>query len=125
MLYNHVEMKIMEIFLFALGVIGMTHIIVDATIFQGFRDCVDKYLPASISKVFHCYQCLGFWSGLFCGWFAFTYHDNVTNIDHALTWGQLFLAGCSGSLLSNFMAIYLNYLEAKTIINLDKNDSGD
>lgn len=99
----------MEIFLFSLGVVGMTHIIVDASIFQWLRDYMDAKFPDKVSKLIHCYQCSGFWCGLFCGWAAFS----------VISWQQLFLAGCAGSLLANFMAIYMNYLEAKTIITLD------
>jgi hypothetical protein len=104
----------MEIFLFVFGVIGMTHIIVDSTIFQWLRDFMDKRLPEKVSKLIHCYQCSGFWSGLFCGWCAFS----------QITLQQLFLAGCAGSVLANFMAIYMNYLEAKTIISLDDKSGG-
>ncbi|NIQ12877.1 MAG: hypothetical protein GTO02_00230 [Candidatus Dadabacteria bacterium] len=99
----------MKIILFILGVIGMTHVIVDASIFEWMRNFIDKKLPESVSKLIHCYQCTGFWCGIFCGWAAF----NTFNIP------QLFLAGCAGSLLANFAAIYMNYLEARTIVNLD------
>ena len=102
----------MEIFLFCLGTIGMTHIVVDASIFQWVRDLFDKYTPEYVSKGIHCYQCFGFWAGLLCGWLAFPHAD----------YGQVFLAGCASSLLANFMAIYLNFLEAKTIISLDEKD---
>lgn len=104
----------MEIFLFSLGVIGMTHIIVDSSIFQWLRDLADAKLPAKFSKMLHCYQCSGFWAGIFCGCLAFS----------TITYGQVFLAGCAGSILANFMAIYMNYLEARTIITLDDNKPG-
>jgi hypothetical protein len=100
----------MEILLFMLGVVGMTHIIVDASIFQWLRDYMDTKLPEKVSKLIHCYQCTGFWCGLFCGLAAFA----------GITWQQIFLAGCAGSVLANFMAIYMNYLEARTIITLDE-----
>lgn len=106
------EMILMEILLFILGVVGMTHILVDASIFQWLRDWMDKYLPEKIAKLMHCYQCTGFWCGLLSGWMAFG----------SINLSQLFLAGCAGSLLANFMAIYMNYLEAKTIINLDSKE---
>ena len=98
----------MEILLFVLGVIGMTHIIVDATIFQWFRDYLDKNLPEKVSKLIHCYQCTGFWCGIFAGWAAFA----------SITLPQLFLAGCAGSILSNFVALWMNYIEAGTVVNL-------
>lgn len=102
----------MEILLFILGVVGMTHIIVDASIFEWLRNFMDKRFPEKVAKLIHCYQCTGFWSGLFCGWAAFS----------NIAWTQLFLAGCAGSVLANFMAIYMNYLEARSLINLDSND---
>jgi hypothetical protein len=102
----------MEIFLYFLGVIGMTHIIVDATIFKPVRDWFDRRLPTQVASLIHCYQCSGFWCGMLCGYFAF---PNIT-------WLQIFLAGCAGSFLSNIAAIYLNYLEAQTVISL--NDEG-
>ena len=98
----------MEFFLFFLGVIGMTHIIVDAAIMQWLRDLFDKFLPEYLSKLIHCYQCSGFWCGMFCGWAAFT----------SISYWQIFLAGFAGSFLSNFSAIYMNYIEAKTLVNL-------
>lgn len=106
------EVIFMEIILFVLGVAGMTHIIVDASIFQWLRDYMDAKLPEKVSKLIHCYQCTGFWCGAFCGWAAFT----------NITLPQMFLAGCAGSLLANFMAIYMNYLEAKTIISLEQKE---
>lgn len=105
----------MDIFLFVFGVVGMTHIIIDASIFQWLRDYMDAKLPEKISKLIHCYQCSGFWCGVLCGWAAFS----------IISWQQLFLAGFAGSLLANFMAIYMNYLEAKTIITLDDKQSGE
>jgi hypothetical protein len=103
----------MEIILFVFGVIGMTHIIVDSDFppIVWFRDKVKAWFPAKWSKMVSCYVCTGFWCGLLCGWFAF---EGITGF-------QIFLAGCAGSILANFAAIYLNYLEAKTIVSLDGN----
>lgn len=104
----------MEIVIFCFGVIGMTHIIVDSDmpLILWFRNTVDKLLPQKISKMVHCYVCTGFWCGLFCGWAV------------GITGWQIFVAGCAGSVLANFMAIFLNYLEAQTIIKLNDNDKG-
>ena len=116
----------MEILLFMLGVVGMTHMIVDASIFSWLRNLIDNYLPKKIAAGIHCYQCTGFWCGLLCGWMVL----------YVGTWWlyfiplpesplQVFVAGCAGSVLANFMAIYMNYLEARTIITLDNNKNGD
>lgn len=114
----------MEFFLFVLGVVGMTHIIVDASIFQWLRDLFDKRLPEKVAKGIHCYQCTGFWCGLFCGWallsntawWPLPYFEWL--LPYPESFMKVFVAGCAGSLLANFMAIYMNYLEAMTFITL-------
>ena len=101
----------MEGLLFCFGVIGMTHIIVDSTIMEPLRNWVDRIFPEKISKFIHCYQCSGFWCGIFCGWFVMP----------EITWFQLFVAGYAGSFLSNLAALYMNYLEAQAIVTLNNN----
>lgn len=108
----------MEILLFILGVIGMTHIIVDATIFQWLRDLVDKYLPEKLAKGIHCYQCTGFWCGLFCGWVMFSTTAWWWLLPYPENFMKVFVAGCAGSILANFAALYMNYIEAMTVITL-------
>src|SRR5262249_32769390 len=96
-----------NLILFCIAVIGATHIIVDGKIFQPVRDFVVKYLPAKLSELLSCYQCCGTWMGFLLG-FLISGPDII----------KIFLCGCSGSFLSSWGAIYLNYLEAQTIISL-------
>jgi len=84
----------MSLFLFALGVVGLTHIIVDSTIMEPFRNAMQKWFPEKISYMVNCYQCFGFWAGLFCGWACF---DNISYL-------QILIAGFAGSFLANFGA---------------------
>jgi len=102
----------MEIVLFCLGCVGMSHIIIEGKIFEGVRAWLKPRLPGMLYSLFECYQCTGFWVGLFCSYFVF---GNIT-------WGQVFVGGCAGSFLSAIGALIMNYLEAKTIVNLEESE---
>ena|SRR6266446_118021 len=97
-----------KIVLFIFGVIGLTHIVIDGSIFQWFRDLMDKYLSSKLSSLFHCHLCFGFWTGLFASWAVF---NNISIL-------QIFVGGGAGSFLSMTAALLFNYIEAKTIVNL-------
>ena len=102
----------MEVVLFILGCIGFSHIIIEGKIFESTRNWLKKWLPNALYSLLECYQCTGFWAGMFCSYFTF----------HEITWTQVFVGGCAGSFLSAAGALIMNYLEAKTIVNLeDKN----
>lgn len=90
--------------LFILATVGMTHIIIDGSIFQFLRDWINKNLPEKFAKLFQCYMCLGFWCGVIMGFLLFS-NDPF----------QIFACGCAGSILSQTMAIILNLLEASII----------
>jgi hypothetical protein len=111
----HYGDKMTEIILFTFGTIGMTHIIVDGTIFEPVRNYIKSRSNNAffkiLDKIVMCNQCMGFWSGVFCGMLVFKFGL------------LLFVAGCAGSFFSNFSAIYMNYLETQMIITLDKEKS--
>jgi uncharacterized membrane protein YfcA len=90
--------------LFILASIGMTHIIIDGSIFSSLRYWIKNNLPEKIAKLFECYMCLGFWCGMIIG--AGIVSQNPV---------QIFACGCAGSLLSQLTAIILNLLEAAII----------
>lgn len=108
----------MEIILFILGVVGMTHIVVDASIFAWLRDLIDKHLPEKVAAGIHCYQCTGFWCGLFCGWIMLsnTWWWHFLPLPESPL--RVFVAGCAGSVLANIVALYMNYLETQMFISL-------
>lgn len=89
-----------------LAVIGMTHIIVDGTIFLPVRNFLKKWLPSKVYQLFECYQCCGTWCGFFIGWLLFG------------TWSAVIAVGFAGSFVATWGATYLNYLEAQTLVNL-------
>lgn len=109
---------LVEFLLFVTSVIGLTHIVVDGKVFQPIRDFFDRTFPKYISDAIHCYQCSGFWCGIICGSIFFT-----TSVDEwYILIGYLLGSGWSGSFLANFSAMYFNYLEAITVINLPDDD---
>jgi hypothetical protein len=95
--------------LFAFGVVGMSHIIIEGSIFSKPREFLKDHLPATLYSLFECYQCCGFWCGILGGLICFE-----------PTLGQVFLAGCAGSLLSNLAAQATALMEAVTIWNLSE-----
>jgi hypothetical protein len=64
----------------------------------------------------NCYQCTGFWVGLFFGLFIFCNFDKI--LDVVIT---LFLTGGASSCLSYFWALILTYLEANSIVRMENN----
>lgn len=103
----------MNLFLFSLSVIGMTHIIVDSSIFSPIRGLFEKILPKYLYKILECYQCSGTWCGFALGW-AIVDKDPFV----------VFACGCAGSFLSTLAATFLNYLEARSVVDIDL-DEGD
>lgn len=99
--------------LFCLASIGLTHILVDSTLFQPVRDWIstnaERNLPTwaaeKIKKLIGCYQCMGFWCGLFTGWMTF-----------GLNLWVMLLCGFSSSFLSIWAALYLNKIEAEAVV---------
>ncbi len=122
----------MEIILFCFGVIGLTHIIVDSFIMEPVRNWFFKpsfswnsikdffktkvfssgffvnCITTPISHMMMCYQCSGFWSGLICGWMVFPTSN----------WAEWLVMGFAGSFMSNFATSVMQYLEAKSFVDL-------
>lgn len=132
----------MEIVLYVLGAIGLTHIMVDSKIIAPIREWLEKPVWPSFLTVL---WCLFIWPFLFgykvilhpiqcvndyvippissmigcyqcCGFWMGLVAGwfAFTNI----TWGQLLCAGFGGSFLASLAVNYLNYLEAVAVISL-------
>ena len=111
-------MSFVELFLFVVSSIGMSHIIVDSSIMQWFRDLVKKIaekikLP-KLGGVVDCYLCCGTWCGFFMGFVWLTSSPL-----------QIFACGCAGGFLANMAAVLLNLAEAMTIVNLPQENSNE
>ena len=101
------EMKMALFILFMLSAIGMSHIIIDGSIFASTRNFLKTRLPESVYTIFECYICCGFWTGVFAGMVLITFNP----------FGA-FLCGCAGSFLSNLAASFLNLIESVAIKNM-------
>ena len=89
----------MNLLLFILGVVGMTHIIVDGEISEPVYEWIEPRLPA-VARVMDCYQCAGFWCGLALGLALLSYWPCI-----------VFAAGCAGSFLAQLGWLVLDSLE--------------
>lgn len=98
--------------LFAAATIGFTHIIVDSTIFSFIRNWLKTVLPAKFYSAFECYQCAGTWCGFLAGLILISQNFFV-----------IFMCGCAGSFLAVLGANLLNYLEAKSYVEVDDGGS--
>jgi len=99
-------MDIVNLLLFCVAVVGMTHILVDSTIFEPIRNFFRERVPV-IGKMMGCYQCSGFWCGLFLGLTILSYNVWI-----------VFAAGCAGSFLATLGANYLTKLEAEAMVTV-------
>lgn len=97
--------------LFAVATIGLTHIIVDSTLFEPIRSKLKDVLHSKVYKVFECYQCAGTWCGFITG-LALVSKDIST----------ILMCGFAGSFLAMWGARYLDYLEAKSYLLIDDDD---
>lgn len=99
----------MNSILFLLGAVGMSHIIIDGSIFDLPRTFLKRILPNYLHNLFECYMCCGFWCGIFMSYFFLKQVDFF----------YIFSCGCTISLLSHFHATILNYLESFSVRNLN------
>lgn len=104
-------MELTNLVLFVIGSVGMTHIVVEGEIFRPVRSFVEKYTFNFLSKLINCYQCSGFWCGVFMG--LGLYFPENYNLQSIF---RIFACGCVSSCLSYFWAMYLTYIEANTTI---------
>lgn len=94
--------------LFLVAGIGLTNIIVDSSLFAPVRDLLKKILPAKAFKVFECYQCAGMWCGMLVGAWLIDHHPFT-----------IVCCGFAISFLASLSAHFFNYLEAKSIVEID------
>lgn len=99
--------------MFVIATIGMTHIIIDGSILQGFREWVKSFTERigwlGLGGIVDCYLCCGTWCGFLMGLIWISYNPF-----------KVFACGVAGGFLANFAAVVLNYLEAQTIVHLDQ-----
>ena len=88
----------MNLILFILAVIGLTHIVVDAEISEPAYKWIEPRCPV-IARIMDCYQCAGFWCGLALG--------------PVVSWNPLLwlVCGFAGSFLAQLGWLVLDSLE--------------
>lgn len=94
-----------DLIIFWCAVIGLTDIIVNQTFFNW------RYLllGTPFYSISTCPKCMGFFSGLLCG---FALLSNVPL--------YILMCGFAGSFVCGFSELFMNYLEARTIIEFDE-----
>jgi len=90
---------------FVLAVIGMTHIIVDSSLFQPVRDWIKNKWHPFFSRIIECYQCCGTWVGFFATFWLISWHPAV-----------ILLGGCAASFLAYSAAVLLTYFESQSAV---------
>lgn len=102
--------------MYILSTIGMTHIVVDASITEKFRELFKSLMLKIklpwLGSVVDCYLCAGVWCGFFMGYVWLT--DDPK---------EIFACGCAGGFLANFAAILIDWLQASTIVNLPESNN--
>jgi hypothetical protein len=103
-----------ELLVFLFASIGMAHIMVDGTIFNPFKTWLAapskwKFLTwckGKLLNLMNCYQCSGFWAGLFTGLMMWANGSDPLYATHG--WSIIpimFVYACAGSFASTFVAI--------------------
>lgn len=98
--------------MFILSVVGLNLIMVDSHIMAPIRGFFKKILNPYFYKVFECYQCMGTWCGFLCGYILITQKPE-----------EVICCGFAGSFISTFIINVMNYIEAKTIVDLSIEES--
>lgn len=116
-----------EFAFFILASVGMSHIMVDGSIFNSFKSWLSmdsdnkfmklsKWIRTKILELFNCYQCSGLWSGVITGMLFSAagievFSHDMSYLSFAITW---FCFGCVTSLLSVTAAVVLTWIQAKS-----------
>jgi hypothetical protein len=122
-----------------LAAVGLSHIIVDGSIFAKWRgSLVEKYKETKpwVVELISCYQCTGFWAGAFMGLFLQPFYWYFHLSFYLWKWLAVilslpafllltpFIVGCAASYASMAAAALLNWLDAPAMaIATKKNDN--
>jgi len=104
-------MEIANLLLCLVACVGMTQIIVESELSNSIKDATKSFLPKFLFRIAGCYQCCGFWTGIFMG--LIFYMPNQIGF---CEYGKVFATGCAASSLSYFYAVFLMYIEANTMV---------
>ena len=130
-----------DFLIFCMATVGLTAILVDGKIFAPFRERLEKRVLEQEERqqangriirrswsgfllgIITCYQCCGFWSGLFCGLFLtisrwLSLVDTRFDLVLQLILSPLFLLLCGfvGSFLATVYLMFVELIFAKTML---------
>ncbi|MCL2304307.1 MAG: hypothetical protein FWC43_03085 [Planctomycetaceae bacterium] len=131
-----------QFLIFAVASVGLTAILVDGKIFAPFRERLAERtrlirekrerlnlkptftFPEFQEGILTCYQCCGFWSGLFCGLFIVTSFSGIgvsgrpfAILNTLMLW---FCCGTAGSLLAHIYYWCIELVSALTLLVKNK-----
>jgi|GEM_PF-1451850 hypothetical protein len=111
-----------SLLLFVFATIGLTNILVHGRILDViklFNKSIREWLNSVkfISEILACYECTGWWSGLFNGCLAILY------MYFQQPWLLILPYAFAGSLLSGFYSEYIYMIRSKTdfVVNSEEN----
>ena len=99
--------SINNLIIFVIAVIGMVNIIVESKLMEPIRILAQLYVHPKIYSLMECYQCAGTWVGFLLG-AAIISHNPIL----------VFVCGMAGSYLASLNAVFVNYLEANSLIDV-------
>ena len=132
-----------DFLIFCMATVGLTAILVDGKIFAPFREWLEKRARSPKDRrtwcgflldILTCYQCCGFWSGLFCGVFlTVSRFINIFEVIYLKTlyttsgqsdetlhllFAPLFwlMCGLVGSFLATVYLVFVELIYAKTML---------
>ncbi len=96
----------------------MTQIVVESSLSNKIKNFIKLKTPQVLQPISNffleltgCYQCTGFWSGVFISsLYVIPYTTNYWDF------AKIFVGGCASSCISYFWATFLTYLESQTVI---------
>lgn len=123
-----------QFLLFCFATVGLTAILVDGVIFAPARNWIAKEAQARrnmpgrfpknksnrsggsvfgfLESILTCYQCCGFWSGLFCGFYLITSFSEIGIVNRSWAVAHtLFMWLCTGLAGSLLAHVYLMFVE--------------
>jgi len=109
------------LFLFCLGTIGLANILVHGEILDLIyvRPILKWIMGKKWFALFECYECTGWWSGLFMGWLLLSsgWQD----------WGTFIPCAFAGAVLGDVYRLLNNYIQSKMeyVIENDTTDTNE
>jgi hypothetical protein len=121
----------MAFLVFVVSTIGMSHILVDGSIFSSFKSWLGEesryhfltWFKGQLLTLMNCYQCSGFWSGFVIGLLMWICGQDP--LQSPWDWTHvvlLFVYACAGAFVSMLAAVLLVFMQAHSTSEPDKTE---